>query len=223
MNVFADSLLSLLLGWMKGLTQMLWAFFSEGASGGFLSWLGDHWLGLVLFLCAVGLTLDFVFWLRQRKKKSLPARDEARPGEEWGFGQDFGDSLEMRTLAAQEEAEAGRETEAAQVLFQEERKPLVENTEKRFFPVQGAYSEPESLFSAMTEARAAEAEPMRESSVERETRRRRSVKHEGRERKRLFRRVNALIGPDEQDHGLLDGLPPVIDKNEAFHKPVYPK
>ena len=62
----------------------------------------------------------------------------------------------------------------------------------------------------------------RPASGETETRRRRRDKHEG-QRRRLFSRVPPLIQSDEQEDGMLDGLPPMIDKNEAFHKPVYPK
>ena len=54
-----------------------------------------------------------------------------------------------------------------------------------------------------------------------ETRRRRVDRYESHDKKRLFRRVNSLIGDDE-DNSALDRLPVTVDRKEAFHDPVYP-
>ena len=233
MNAFADLLLSVLLGWMKGLTQLLWTFFADGGSNGFLAWLGDHWMMLVAILCLAGVSADFAAWLQQRRLAKKTARSaEKHPnvsGEEtpWGFEQPFGDSMDMEGLAVQEESEPLTEENNQPVFPHVERKPVRENAEKTFFPVRAAW-EPRTeedndggdLPDPVTEnAVPAERRPAAEAPA----RRRRSDKHEGRERKRLFPRVAPLIQSDEQESGMLDGLPPVIDKNEAFHKPVYPK
>ena len=233
MNAFADILLSLLLGWMKGLTQLLWSFFADGGSGGFLPWLGDHWLTLVVILCIAGVAADIAAWVQRRRlaKKAGRAGDGRHASESestWGFEQPFGDSLDMKGLAGQEEYEPRAEEADMPVFPHVERKPVRENAEKTFFPVRSAWEpRPEPDYAEEGAVPEPVAEPYipaenRPASGETETRRRRRDKHEG-QRRRLFSRVPPLIQSDEQEDGMLDGLPPMIDKNEAFHKPVYPK
>ncbi len=227
MNAFADFLLSLLLGWLKGLTQFLWDFFSGGGSNGFLPWLGDHWKGLVVILCAVGSGMDLAVRLRNRRALKAAAGSREAPsaagensGEVWGFDQGFEDSLDMKSLAFPEEAEKDRRA----VFPQAERRPIRDRTEKAFYPVQAAYEVREEGFVPEADGFGdLPGEEVPAETAEKDTRRRRSDKHDSRERRRLFHRVNSLINADEQDDVLLDGLPPVIDKKEAFHKPVYPK
>ena len=62
MNAFAESLLSVLLGWVESAANRVYAFFSSGMEDGFLSWLGGHWLPLAAILCAVGVIIDVAVW-----------------------------------------------------------------------------------------------------------------------------------------------------------------
>ena len=50
-------------------------------------------------------------------------------------------------------------------------------------------------------------------------RRRRSEKYERRRQEWRDRLINGGAADDE----LLDGLPPVVDRQQAFHQPVYPR
>lgn len=62
MNKFADTLLSLLFGWMRTFVEGIWNSFSSGQMQDTISWLGDHWLLLVLLLCVVCTVLDYFIW-----------------------------------------------------------------------------------------------------------------------------------------------------------------
>ncbi len=80
MNAFADSLLSVLLSWVKGAAKGIFDFFTSDSSGNFYTWLGDHWLILAALLCVGGVIADYTVWIlryrpfartgsRKRKKK----------------------------------------------------------------------------------------------------------------------------------------------------------
>lgn len=63
MNGFANSMLSLLLGWLKVLIRDAWQLLSGEAGGALLNWLAAHWKGLVLMICLCGLVIDRVVYL----------------------------------------------------------------------------------------------------------------------------------------------------------------
>lgn len=63
MNGFANSMISLLLGWLKVLIRDGWQLLSGEAGGALLSWLAARWKGLVLMICLCGLVIDRVVYL----------------------------------------------------------------------------------------------------------------------------------------------------------------
>lgn len=67
MNAYADSLLTLCLGWIKTVFRSIFNFFISDQSHSFGAWLGDHWLSLVLMLCLAGTLIDFAVYLRRYK------------------------------------------------------------------------------------------------------------------------------------------------------------
>ena len=67
MNAFANSWLSVLLGWVKGIAKAVFDFFSAERSGTFLEWLGDHWLFAAVVLCLFGVAADVLVWLIRYK------------------------------------------------------------------------------------------------------------------------------------------------------------
>ena len=62
MNVIADRLFSLLLGWTRGLFNNLWNLVTNHSSGiaGFLE---RFWLPLILLLLLIGTAADYIIWL----------------------------------------------------------------------------------------------------------------------------------------------------------------
>lgn len=62
MNTFVNSLLELVLSWMRGILSDVWMLLS-GNSGSILAWLGRHWLSLVCVLVIGGITADLIFYI----------------------------------------------------------------------------------------------------------------------------------------------------------------
>lgn len=89
MGQFANTIFSALLGWVQTAASWLWALISAPESGGWLRWLLDNWLPLLLMLCAAGVVIDFLVYLLRwqpyrvwarflrRRKGEDPAGEEA--------------------------------------------------------------------------------------------------------------------------------------------------
>lgn len=63
MGAFADSLFSLLLGWVRGLVGAIMTVISSGGESGILPFLGKNWLAIVLIIIAIGLAGDWFIWM----------------------------------------------------------------------------------------------------------------------------------------------------------------
>ena len=233
MNSFANSLFSLLFGWARSLIQQLWESASSGKYGGVLTWLGDHWLWLALFLCVAGTAVDFLVWfIRWRPylawRTSLRrffsffqriGREDARRFKQ---GYQGGVALDI----AQGEAapgdvwpeEAWQEPSARPM-----EEPVQEAVPASFPPQQEAEAAPQRRFTPP----AYEAPPMVWNGRETPdfapasfpSRRRRSDRYE---RRRAEWRERLIRG-DEEEESLLDSLPPAADRQQAFYEPVYPR
>ena len=93
MGSFASTVFSLLLGWMRSAVSGLWSMLSSEGSGNLLQWLGNHWLGVTVVLCAVCTVVDLVihlirwrpykvwasFFRRLRGKQELSAEPDSAP------------------------------------------------------------------------------------------------------------------------------------------------
>ncbi len=215
MNAFADSLFSALLGWVRGLMQSLWSFFSSGGSGGFFAWIGDHYLVVTAFLCLVGVAADLLIGLfrddpsplaREVRSLVFPRRNGMGKEERRRFVSGYEDGVDMQDLNPDGEGHIP--------LFESNYPP--EDEENGIAPEETAEEEyrnsPEEVPDSWKRPEAERAP---------EGRRRRGDRHENHEKKRLFRRVNSLI-PDDGEQGLLDRLPTSVDRKDAFHEPVYP-
>ena len=63
MGQFANTIFSMLLGWVQTAAAWLWQLMTNTDVSAWLRWLLDHWLLLLLALCAAGLVIDFVIYL----------------------------------------------------------------------------------------------------------------------------------------------------------------
>lgn len=194
MNNFADTLLKMLFGWMRTLMEGIWMSFSSGKMRNTISWLGDHWLWLVVFLCIACTVLDYFIWFIRwkpyviwRNKLRRIFRKEQRQfqnGYDQGVEIDLSDLPEMMPAEEEVDFSAWQQPEYAPL----PQEPLPAPEMPVFVPEQPA------------------------------VRNRRSQRHE----KKKFRLTGILPTANEESEQLLDGLPPAIDKNDAFHAPVYP-
>ena len=196
MNTFANSLLSLLLSWMRSFFSGLLAFLN-GGDGGFFAWLGKHWVVLAVFLIAFGVAIDALIYLLRW-----------RPQYVW--------RTRLRRVLRREDPEEEQFSEGFDTALPDF------NFGDTPIPDLTAAPEPMEMLDAYYTEPAQPAEPVEEidldSLAEKETpaigqRRRRSDRHS---RKKLPIRL-----PDLSEIGRRRDMPPV-DARSAFHDPVYP-
>lgn len=253
MNTFANSLFSLLFGWTKDLIQRIWTGASTGAYSGFFIWLGDHWMWVVLLLCAAGTALDFMVWMARwrpylvwrsnlRRFRSRLRLGNIESARNFKRGYAGGIELDMQPPEETEETPAPvLQWEEPENAYPQQEQPPVPSYQQPLAPSYGpvgetpvvyaqdeaAYQESANRQRQFTPAQSYEAPPLFPSTRHNSAyttdlpaarRRRRSEKYE--RKKPVW--ADKLIGGDEEDR-LLDGLPPAVDRQQAFHEPVYPR
>lgn len=213
MNAFADTLLSLVFGWMRALVEGVWSFLSSGRFQNALSWLGDHWLWLVLFLCALCTVLDYLIWL-VRWRPYILWRNHLRRL----FGRGIPPSKENDVF--QYDWNQGVDVDLSDMqpapVFPEMAYETWQPVDETAAVEEAAPEMPPAFAPAEMAPAVAETPVLPDGPVVR--RRRRSQRHE----KKKFRLSGILPKADEEEAALLDGLPPAVNKSQAFHAPVYP-
>lgn len=63
MGAFANTLFSVLLGWVQTAASWLWSLVTNADVSAWLRWLLDNWLPLLLMLCVGGVVIDFLVYL----------------------------------------------------------------------------------------------------------------------------------------------------------------
>ncbi|MBQ8162608.1 MAG: hypothetical protein IJ083_17920 [Clostridia bacterium] len=85
MNQFADTFLTVLLGWLRSVANMLYTFFAGDGRTSVLEFLGEHWKVLAISLCLAGIILDLVVyfarWRSPEVWKSFFRRRRAHSNE----------------------------------------------------------------------------------------------------------------------------------------------
>lgn len=233
MNSFANSVFSLLFGWARSLIWKVWTAAASGSFSGFFTWLGDHWLWLALLLALAGTVIDLAVWLfrwrpylvwRTDLRRFTRSLSQETRSIRRRFAQGFQGGLDGVDMdLSGQEAPAGEEEEAwaeaawaqpPEELAREPEKPAPEEPRQgrqRPFPAkQGDGLLPPFAPSWLGRAY--------RSDLPASPRKRRSEKFE---RKKPEWMNKFMIGEVEEDT-LLDSLPPAVDRELAFHEPVYP-
>lgn len=63
---YSDTVLTVLLGWFRGITDRIWSLIESGngsAGADFLQWFSDNWLRLFIFLTIICSLTDLMVWL----------------------------------------------------------------------------------------------------------------------------------------------------------------
>lgn len=63
MGGFANTIMSMLLGWMRALVDAVWKLIESPGASGILAWFGKSWWLFALLLIAAGLVIDWFVWL----------------------------------------------------------------------------------------------------------------------------------------------------------------
>ena len=224
MGSFANTVFSVLLGWMQGLISMIWSALTDENGGTFFEFIGNNWIKIAVILCIVGLVADFAvyffrwapykvwrtFWRRLRGKRNGQADEPA--GE---------------TAAETTYTFRGREerTERITPVRTEPEEPDLRRWEPDI-PVMQETEETDDLERWRTDETDT-AEPTVPAEI---TRAGYTVpadspyrRPESRNRRRRLR-IN-LLGDAEENEGEIHYYSPrpMIDQKEAYNAPVYPE
>ena len=117
MGTLTDSLFTVLMSWVRGLVNALWALFSSDHTTA-LEFLGKHWLLIAAVLIAAGLVIDWIIWLlrwqpyhlwAQRARRLLHIEAPEDEEEEDATARARAAVMPKKRDAAAEEAEAAQE------------------------------------------------------------------------------------------------------------------
>ncbi len=209
MNAFADILFSALLSWLRGLLEGIFNFFTGESSGSFVAWIGNNWFPLLLFLCAAGVFLDGISRLARRSREKLI--------RERGDGTSAAAQNQMdRDRFIQGYTDAvlpyeGLELETEEWTRESPEPETEESGSEPEWKDESGYSLPQG---------GAYSREWERSSAEMPVRHRRQGRKESR-KKGFFQQVNTLLSSDD-DQRVIDRLPPIKDKRDAFRDAVYP-
>ncbi len=218
MNEFAETIFAFILGFFKNITASIMQFLSSNKSLDTIHLIANNWLYIVLFLALVGMSIDFIVWFIRWK-----------PYEFWLLKLQKKGKYHLKNRAFEE----GYDDQIS----------LYKDENKRFFKKQHTgkiEKEQASYMPAFDETHLFEQHPVSPvqapPSKDQKTdflnsyallpatrTKRRSEKH----KKGLKGAINMVKGhlknEDADDEKLMQGLPPIMQKDEAFYKPVYPK
>lgn len=62
MGLFANTLFSVLMGWVQTAASWLWSLVTNTDVSAWLRWLLDNWLVLVILICLAGVAVDFIVY-----------------------------------------------------------------------------------------------------------------------------------------------------------------
>ena len=63
MGSFANTVFSLLLGWLQTVVSMIWNSLTEKDNESIFQFIGRNWILITLILCFAGLVIDFAVYL----------------------------------------------------------------------------------------------------------------------------------------------------------------
>ena len=235
MNHFANSLFTLLFGWSRTIIQQIWNSSASGHYSVFFTWLGDHWALLVAVLALLGTAVDILVWLlrwqpyliwktRLRQLGRLLRGKQATPGRRFEKGYQGGVELDMQEAAQTplpEEWQAPMWPDSApdsthsfteQLQYDEAFGSTVPERQGRSRQGDAGDYEPSPRVTASWLSGAYQ---QKSTPAPRKRRSEKAVK------KKPAWTSKLMIREVEED-SILDSLPPAVDRQKAFHEPVYP-
>ena len=212
MGSFANTVFSILLGWLQGLISMIWSAMTARDGNSFFQFLGNNWIKITVILCFAGLIADFaVYFFRWA------------PYKVWR-------TFWRHLKGGKTEADSGQAPEPAaepEFVFRKDREqdPGYARRRKPQEPDFMETEEPDELSRWREREPETEEEPVPVEitkagyAVPADSPYR---KPENRSRRRRFR-IN-LLGDTEEDSEIHYYSPrPMMDQKEAYHAPVYPE
>jgi hypothetical protein len=97
MNGFTNTILSLLLGWVRTFFNAVWALLDSDGGGSFLAFVSGHWKTIFIFMCVGGFVVDrliylvrwrpYYVWRSKRRMRKRRRSTGAQAGGEGRYAQ----------------------------------------------------------------------------------------------------------------------------------------
>ena len=233
MGSFANTLFTILLGWIRTVASTIWSAATTEQGGSFVKWIGSHWIPLAIILCTTGMVCDLlvylVRWRPLRVMKSFFTRNRSNNIEE---AEDTAD--ESLPFASSGYSVKAIMPETAM----DEREQVEEDLSRWEYEEQGSGYSRETPGEEVLVTSAGytvppdspyrrPAPPPRTDGVadDREDTTAESYRNEPRPvvpRRRRRLRVGSLFSDPEEDMQEFDAPQYLIDRKQAYHDPVYP-
>ncbi len=244
MGSFANTLFTILLGWLQGIVSAVWSAFTTENGQTLITWIGHHWLLIAGILCFAGLSADLcvyvVRWKPFRVWRGFFSRGRDPEGEPEREVQNDPPARQKLDAPARGPyyrtvpERSGREERTDDPdLSQWRSEPVKEE------PVKPAVKEQPSLitgagYSVPADSpyrRPAGQAPAPAVTTRKETRTTDTDPEENgksgpaalRPRKRRRISVNELFSDPEEELLEFDAPQDIIDRKKAYHAPVYPR
>ncbi len=220
MGSFANSLFQFLMGWTRALLSSLW----DASPGGPLHWLSEHWLALLIGICILGALADLAVYLfrwqpyrvwasffrrlrRRREEKADPAGKDVLPEDAY----EAEDASEVYYPA-----EASQPSRAAEAVREEGPRPGGWTWDP---PEERGESPAMAAEEAEYRARASEREPHEALGDDQDM----TARFEQAIRPRRRRARMKELFSEEPSETKYSAPQELIDRREAYHRPVYPR
>ena len=210
MGGFSNSLFRGMIGWIRSVFSEIWSTSESGDSISLLEWVSQHWITLVLFLCLIGLAADLaVYFFRWKPhlvwrsffKRKEKTRETETQTERWNDSNHH--SAVFQNPAEDERQENHHSIQQYTEADNGESKKSPETDHADYRTVQEPIHNDE-----------------KRSGVESVSLTERYIREIRPQRRRIS--VNYLFGDREEDE---ISQPPdtIISREEAYHKPIYPR
>ena len=244
MGSFANSLFTILLGWLQGAVSAVWNAFTTENGNSFFTWIGKNWLLIAGVLCLTGLAADLCVYLFRWKPykvwKSFFRRERENEEPEQEEEISFRPAAErtepaLRTERRFRHEPEPREEEPAEPDFsqwelREEEpvqpvRPAEKPAEEPEFVTNAGYVVPADSPYRRPEAREytrpANEPVYRPGPATDEGRNEDTPPAAGKRRRRIS--VSDLFADPEEEIQQFDAPQQLFDSSKAYHKPVYPR
>ena len=236
MGSFANTLFTIMLGWIQAAASAIWSAFTTENGGSFLQWIGRNWFILAVILCVIGMVIDFgIYLLRWRPvrvwksffRRLQHGKEEAEEPEQTvetpaPAGGHFRNEEEPARQSDSLPLTAEAEPEDFSRWAQEEPEPIPvpETMLKRPIITGAGYTVPEDS-PYRRPAAEMPTEPIIEERRTDEPENRPEIMTQRKRKRRLI--VGDLFTDPEEELYQYERPQQLIDKDKAYCQPVYPR
>lgn len=239
MSGFANTVFTLMIGWFRTVVSLIWSGLTDKNGGNLFTWIGNHWIVIVLILFAVGTITDLSVYLfrwrpldvirsyfdrKKRNNRSSQMNPASVPssGSEINPNHHSSDNGYQPLFASNQETGFSGEAPSVHVDL-----PVYEPANPDPLIIQNVNTQRNEYGNNEVPADSPYRRPVTQTEYDSQSGN--EPDHDSRtpdpvvrpRRRRI--NVSELFGNPEEDMIHFDPPKPVIDQSEAYHTPVYPR